>query len=467
MFIFRTIRLSFNKYAFWLLILLGTYLRLYKADEFPIYQNDDGLFYVWAGNSVLDDLKHPTSLTIFESNTNALVWRSQVNNHVPHERFGYRLSDPWFDAPLLGTILIALPARLVGYTEFGQIPHILVRSSALLASVTSLVLVYWLALRLWDQKVAYFSLSVFTVWPLAVFSSRQSYLENIMIPFALFGALVLWNNRGKWQGWLLGLVSSACILIKFSGVMVALWVGYWLYKQGQKVPIKQAITILTISLLLYTAYGLWSGGETFLRTLSKQSGRGMHVGSWTYLVMKPEVQGVIDDGWWILSLFASVWLITKRNDKRSKFISSFIFSWWLIVFLMSGIENTSPWYKNVALPFMAIALGRFLAFWWETRNAYITLLILLFGLTGWSLAGYTIPSIYLRLGTLLLISVVGVYIVNDKRKEIYLAKKLIMLLVFLLSMIGNIQAVRLYPALKCADGTCINPEKIVLPSNLH
>jgi len=108
------------------MIIIGVSFRIYEGDRFPINQNDDSPFYVWLGNSLKENFFQPSSLTIFEADNPHLFWRSQYHDYVPLDRFGFRLSNLWFDHPFFGSLLIALPARFLGYTGFSQIPQLLV-----------------------------------------------------------------------------------------------------------------------------------------------------------------------------------------------------------------------------------------------------------------------------------------------------------------------------------------------------
>src|SRR3972149_9018277 len=138
----------------WILVLLGVILRSYKVDVYPVDNNDDGLFYTWAGLSLYDNPLSPASHSIFDRDNPALIWRSQFMDFQPLDRFGLKLINPWLDHPPLATLLIALPAKLLGYQTFELVPQIIVRFPAIIASIFTLWLTYLVAFKLFGRKTA-------------------------------------------------------------------------------------------------------------------------------------------------------------------------------------------------------------------------------------------------------------------------------------------------------------------------
>lgn len=439
------------------------YLRIDRGDQFPIYQNDDGLFYVWAGNSILDNFFHPTSLTIFETENENLIWRSQYRNTVPAEQFGYRLTDPWFDHPFFASILIALPARLMGYTDFSQIPQMVVRIPAFVAAFVTLILTYALTARLFSKKVGLFAVALLAFWPLAIFSSRQSYIENIMTPFWLGSLWLTWEigekkNTHKGMFFILLVINTFLGWSKFIGYVSFAISGYWLLraKRNKEAIIMGVITI--ISLALYLGYGSLVGGEYFWSTLLNQGSRGTYLTSIFDILRSPDIFGIIEDGWWYIGWLSILW--TMRNNKPgSKFVVTNIIFWMLALFFLVGQENNSPWYRYPIYPLLAISMANLIVYWWRTKNFIITGLILMLGLTGYKIAGIDFSGQYLRLMIIFVIfaAVVGQFKQNNIRHWI---NKGIIILLLGGALVGNMLAVRKYPYIICKDGNCPTPTKI-------
>ena len=222
----------------WLVIALGVFLRGFRADQYPIDNNDDGLFYVWAGNSFWDNPLKVTSHSIFEADNPSLVFRSQFMDYIPVERFGMKIVRPWFDHPPLATALIALPARLLGYRDLVQVPHLIVRLPALIASIFTLWLTYLVAEKLFNKKIAWFSLLFLATIPYFVVASRQSFIENLLTPVFLGGILTALNyiktGKRKWLN-LLMIVSLLTGWFKITGFVIPfLMAGYLMMSKKER-----------------------------------------------------------------------------------------------------------------------------------------------------------------------------------------------------------------------------------------
>lgn len=477
----------------WLLIILGIFLRVDRGDRFPVYQNDDGLFYTWAGLSMLENFSSPTSLSVFETNNPFLIWRSQYMPFEPVQEFGFRIVRPWFDLPPLGTLLISLPAYALGYRGFSQIPHLIVRLPAFVASVFTLLGTYLLGKSLFGRASARWALIFFAVWPLAVFSHRQSYLENILTPFillalwafyrlyALRSTFTLSGTEGLYatnvRRWLWRLV-LLCVMIagwiKIPGFGLSLVIAYWLLAKKDWFRLKQLFTVTLISFGLYLIYGHLIGGPAFWQTLTNQAGRGAYLTSWFYMLTTPDVFGPIRDGWWLLGWLALLW-VGSRPGKANRFLLINTILWMVVIFVTSGRENTSPWYRYPLFPFLMIALGEVVREFWhsvtQTRAVSQTgfiwaVLFFLFGLTGWELAGFTVGSNVLRFGIVIVIAVFFTSLVSNHRVN-RLISQLVAASLIGLMLLGNIAAVRRYPFLRCPPGECLEPTKLSIPFSIE
>lgn len=441
----------------WTVITAGMVLRIYQGDVFPTYQNDDGLFYTWAGNSILDNFYHPTSLTIFETHNPRLFWRSQYRNIQPAEQFGYRLSDLWFDHPFFATVLIALPARLMGYADFSQIPHMVVRIPAFVMGFFTLILTYLLASKIFSRRVGLVATIVLAFWPLAVFSSRQSYLENIMTPFWLLSLLMTWKSMHetrKW--WYLPLIIFCDIFLAWSkiiGYLSFAVTGYWFMQKRQYRWVAITVASAVLSFLLYLGYGSWIGGSYFWQTLVNQGGRGSYVTSIFTILQSPNIYGMVEDGWWFISLIGLFWL-SRSKQESSRFLVMNIVFWLVALFFFVGPQNNSPWYRYPMYPLLAMATAQLLVYWWKTRDVVVGSMIFMLGLTGYRLAHIEIGSIYLRL---LLVIIMSMFFIFPKKK--YIGRGAIVI-ILLLSILGNILAIRKYPNFVCNDHNCTTPIKI-------
>jgi hypothetical protein len=441
----------------WLVIGLGVFLRGFKADSYPVDNNDDGLFYVWAGNSFWDNPFQVTSHSIFDQGNPALIWRSQFMDYIPLERFGFKIVRPWFDHPPLGAALISLPARWLGYTNLEQIPHLIVRYPALVASIFSLWLTYLLAKDLFGEKVGRWSLLFLATIPYFVIAHRQSFLENFLTPVFL-GSLVLLRQK-RFIALLVLVFCSGWF--KITGFIVPLLVGGWLLYKKELKPGWGVIGVGLASALSYLAYGWLTNGQVFWQTLSRQGGRGSFVGSFFYGLTQPEFYGRFNDGWYVLGFLLSFWLIAKYKNKAVKFWAWFFSGWMLVLFLTAGRFANSPWFRYPLFPFVAMAIGYYVNKLIKENSLFLVLPLFLLGMTGFDLAGIEIQPLWLRIFTVLFFLPYGLDLICQeerlKRLTGWLSKIFVIGLVLL-----NVWVSLRFSTVHCLEERCLAPLKIIL-----
>ncbi|OGV96067.1 hypothetical protein A2W24_00830 [Microgenomates group bacterium RBG_16_45_19] len=451
----------------WLVILAGMVLRIHNGDYFPIYQNDDSPYYVWLGNSLYDSFRAPSSLTIFDQNNPTLFWRSQYRDFIPAERFGFRLSDRYFDHPFLASLVIALPARYFGFTGFTQIPQMIVRLPALVTALITLCLTYLLAKQTFNETVGLLAITFLAFWPMAVFSQRQGYLENLITPALLLGLILLRQMRfrvsrakfmvlvgcGFWAAW-----------TKFAGYVLFGIFIYFLNLSKQDKWAKLMLGAALGTLGLYLVYGVGIGGEHFWWTLSQQSTRGAYLSSMFTFFSSPQVQGSLEDGWWYLGLSGMIYTVTKK-DWQSQLIGWPALAWLITAFFLAGPSNTSPWYIYPIYPLLMISTAVMLTQCLKLFPLAGEMLLIMLGLTGWRLAGFELPSSYLRLALTGWALINGLMLFYPKIIKPIFGHRLIFSGLIVLAIIGNIFAIRRVPNRVCGVGGCTEPTKIILPNS--
>jgi len=448
----------------WGLIFLGVFLRSYKADTYPIDNNDDGLFYVWAGSSFWDNPLEVTSHSIFEAGNKALIWRSQFMDYIPVERFGMKIVRPWFDHPPIGTALIALPARLLGYKSLEQIPHLIVRLPALIASIFTLFLTYLLGKKLFGEKTGRLSLLFMATIPYFVVAHRQSFLENFITPMLLGGLVVLLNylkSKNKKDLYILIGLSFLTGWFKVTGFIIPFLIAGWLfYKKEKKAGWYLAITGL-VSALSYVGYGLLTNSQVFLATILNQGGRGTFVNSFFDGLTRPEFYGEFRDGWYVLGFLLTFVLMISN---KSKFFNWFMSGWLMVLFLTAGRMANSPWYRYPLIPFLAIAIGYYINKLLKKPSLFLVLPFFLLGLTGFDLINVDIPANMLRIISVLFLGPFAAEFVfkgrNWKKINYWLIKVFVIFLV-ILNIIVNF---KLTTAI-CSKKRCLLPQKIILNVN--
>lgn len=453
----------------WVVIFVGVFFRSYKADLFPIDNNDDGLYYVWTGNSFLANPLQLTSHTIFDTKNEALLWRSQYHDFIPHERFGMKIVQPWFDHPPFGTILISLPAHLLGYTQLEQIPQLIVRMPALIASIFTLLFTFLIARKLFSQQIAFAALLFLALTPYFVFAHRQSYLENILTPIFLSSILFYLSYTESKKKYFLILSAATAFLcgwIKIPAFAVpAMFLGWSMYRKDW-LATKLFLGTAVVSVASYIGYGLLSDTHFFLGTITNQGVRGMYLSSFIDSFVKPGFYGSFMDGSYILGLLFCLMIAVKKNKtEQEKFFSWLFIAWLLVLFLTSGEYNNSAWYKYPLIPFMSIGLGVFAAELWNTLSIYLYIPFLLYGLSGYDLAKFPISSQVLRIAVLAITIPFFLYLCFPKNRQVYLVARLAVISLFIAIIVGNILAIQRYPVQRCLEEPCLQPNKIILQQN--
>jgi len=448
----------------WLVVLLGVFLRGFRADRYPVDNNDDGLFYVWAGSSFLDNPLKITSHSIFETDNPALIWRSQFMDYIPLERFGMKIVRPWFDHPPLGAILAAIPAKILGYVNLEQIPHLIVRYPALVASILTLFLTYILAEKLFKKRVAFLSLVFLATIPYFVIAHRQSFLENFLTPLWLAGLIFLLRFLEKKSSQDLMVVVIVGFLsgwFKITGFSIPIMLAGWLWYKKQKKPGLMVAGAGLLSGLLYWTYGLVTNAQVFSQTLANQGIRGAFLSSFFFGLTRPEFYGEFNDGWYILGFLLSFWLALKHKKESTKFFGWFFTGWLLVLFLTAGRLANSPWYRYPLIPFMAMAIGYYINKLLKNNQVFWVLPLYLLGLTGLDLAGIEISASLVRMGTILFFAPYLMQLIWQKK--IFRTASYWLTRIFLVSVvILNIYVSLIFSQVQCQRERCLAPQKIVI-----
>jgi hypothetical protein len=128
--------------------------------------------------------------------------------------------------------------------------------------------------------------------------------------------------------------------------------------------------------------------------------------------------------------------------------------WLLVLFLVGGRFNNSPWYYYPLIPFLAINLGYFANQAVKANNLFMALPFWLLGLTGFDLIGIDIPPTILRLAT---IGFFAPFVLNFKKITYWLIRIFLVTLILL-----NIYVTLRYPAVHCQLERCLAPTKIIV-----
>jgi 4-amino-4-deoxy-L-arabinose transferase-like glycosyltransferase len=457
--------------AMWLIVIVGVFLRTHNADNFPVSNNDDGLIYTWAGASQLNDPTNFVSLTIFDQGNESLIWRSQYKNFIPHQEFGMKITRPWFDHPPLGVLIIGTIPHLLGYDNIEQMPHMIVRFSAILASIFTMILTFELAKKLFNKKAAFLSLAFMATIPYFVFAQRQAYLENFMNPIFLASLiLIIKYFDSKKTKYFVGSLLAALFLgwMKIIGFAIPFMLAGWLLKNKKTKEGIITIGANIVSIASYAAYGLLINKQAFLQLLSSQGERGAFVSSFYKAMTSIEIYQSFDSGWYVLGLVLSIALMVgviknKKEEKGRELFSWFFITWLIILFILSGRYNNSPWYRYPLIPFMSIAIGYFTAAAIKTKDLFKAGILFLLGLTGLDLISVEMNSTMVRLITLGYFGALASHYIFDNKITKLLADLVIKLFIIFLIALNIFVVFKYYSTTYCnEDVHCLTPTKIIL-----
>jgi len=448
----------------WLLILLGVCLRSFKADIYPVDNNDDGLYYAWAGLTSWNNPLNPSAHSIFDAKNPNLIWRSQYRDYIPLEIFGMKIVEPWMDHPPLGTLIISLPAKILGYKGFVPIPQLIVRFPAIIASIFTLWLTYVLGKMLFGEKTAKLSLLFLATIPYFVIAHRQAFLENFLTPLFL-GCLVylikFLKTNGKKDLIMLIILSFLAGWFKIVGFAVPFMIMAWLW---HKKKVRAGFYLLgtgIASVASYLAYGLIVDKQAFLMTITNQGVRGAFVNSFFDALTHLEFYGEFKDGWYVLGFILSFMLMMKYKKEKFRFFSWFFTSWLIILFLASGRMSNSSWYRYPLIPFMSIGIGYYANQLLKKNNIFLVIIFWLLGLTGFDLLNINIASSILRPITIGFFTIYGLnFIWQNKifKNLAFWTTRIFILGLVLLNIYVNLR----YSTVHCMKERCLAPVKIIV-----
>jgi 4-amino-4-deoxy-L-arabinose transferase-like glycosyltransferase len=189
------------------------------------------------------------------------------------------LAWSYFDHPPMVAYFIRLGTWLFGDTILG------IRSMAILAMVAASVLVYILALLLFDdRRVGLLSLLWFSVMPHTAFFSIIMFPDTPAILFwtlTCVGLAMVWRSgRGEWW-YLVGVAVGLLLLSKYTGVFLICGIAAWLLASTEMRPwLKRPEPYVAglIALLLFSPVIVWNAQHGWASFI-KQFGRALDVSS--------------------------------------------------------------------------------------------------------------------------------------------------------------------------------------------
>jgi 4-amino-4-deoxy-L-arabinose transferase-like glycosyltransferase len=287
--------------------------------------------------------------------------------------------SPYFDhVPFYGLVVGGWSLLFGGYS-FETISLKVIRIIPFICSVTTSILLFFLAKRLYGYRTALYAFLVYSTVTLFVMNGRVVLAENLLTTFLVGGIYVYIRHRHVFRSSiaaLLSIVSFLSFQTKELGIAVSIIFSSLLLID--KVHFKYAMPILfsgIVSIALFFLYGAYFGWEQFLKVFHVQGFREIGPQTLLYITSTPIiVNKIYYDGWYFLGFFALAFSLIDFSKNKYIIVPSFVYLCTLLIFLTQ--KGEMGWYNIPLFPFMSIAIARYVV---ESMEKYywISLIMLL------------------------------------------------------------------------------------------
>ena len=358
-----------------LILLLSLILRLHNYGLYPQRgATSDEYTYAFLGISLLKD-HVPVSWSVFPAYKNI--------RHVTIRKLYFPIVWPYFDHPPLSGFLTGGLSLLVGQDSFEKVDLKTIRLVPIILSIFSSVLVFLIALHLYNYKTAAWALLIYSTTTMFVINGRIALSENVLTPIFLLSVYLftLFEKKISYgKAIIFGVLSGLAFWTKEVGIVVFISLFYLFKNKG--VSIKPFMIFVGVSFLIissYFLYGAYYDWELFLKIWSSQSSR--EIGPQTLhmlftnsiIVNKPYM-----DGWYFFGFLSIFYSLVDFRKNRLMAVPA-LFYLLLLIFSLTR-HGEMGWYAIPLFPFMAIASGRMLVANIEKKSWCIFTFLLFVGL---------------------------------------------------------------------------------------
>jgi len=450
------INLVFTLLALCAIIWIGNKLRVYNYAQVPLPgETRDEYSFAWLGLSLIQD-NYPiawSGIGAYENTNQKYINVDQIFDTYPNQP-AFPIDKPWFDHPPLFGLIVGGYAHLKGVDSFEEASVIILRRPMLKLAVIDLILVFWLASRLFDKKTGLLASLLVAIVPVIAISSRLALAENGYIPLILVTMISAdyYFETKKIKFWIISVfMGFLAILMKLSGVSIFVYLLLLgiLYGTKQKLNLTLiTITGMVLALTSFVLYGYYFGWETFLNVFQTNAQRfyGSSSEIIIHAVVKSKVVNDFSDGWvtagWI-SFFVVMgygWMKNKKIMALSLMAVAYA-----LVYILFGSEPYG-WYRYPFYPILMIFTARYIIKLYKDNNLplFIMLLMLPVGTAVHRLVGVEGFQKYvtlLRYGVIFFIISLIIYFCKPKYT---LFIKVFMLIFLTLSIFVSIKLIYFY-----------------------
>ncbi len=357
------------------IVLISLLIRLHNYDIYPQRgASSDEYTYAFLGVSLIT--KHiPISWSAFPEYKN--------RQNLTIKNLYFPIVYPYFDHPPLNGLLTGGWAVLNGEDTFPKIELKTVRLVPIFLSVLSSILVFLIALRLYNYKTAIWALLIYSTATSFVMNGRVVFAENLMTPLIL-GTIYLFSsfrkNMNLKKAIILGALCGLAFLTKILGVSIFLTILYLFLEE--KIKTKYVITLCIIFLLFalsFVAYGKFYDMDLFWKIFFDQSGRETGPQSIWFLMSNPIiVNKVYYDGWYLFGILSIFFAFSDYVKNKLIIIPFFAYFTLLILSITGG--NAMGSYMLPLFPFMAIASARLVTESLEKESWFVFVMLFFVGM---------------------------------------------------------------------------------------
>lgn len=365
-----TIRSTFYlKMAVIIILLIGLNLRSHNYTQNPPRgASSDEYSYSFMGVSLLTS-GAPTTW----SNLQAYEKYGAKRKSITIDKIYFPLVTPYFDHPPLNGILVGMWAILNGENTFDKITLGTIRQIPIALGLLTSLLIFFLAKKVYNTKVAFWSLLIYTASPLIVMNTRTVFAENLVTPLFLLSLLIInYTKKIALKHILMfALLSGLAFWAKEFGLVVFVSTLLLLIYHRTKRNYILIFSVVSIFLMaLYPLYGYFYNWELYKAVIFTQSSRILGPNTLYTLFFHPIiVNKLYFDGWYLLG-FVSFFAAFKNFSKHLHILLP-AFAYFFIMLFFLNHEGEMGWYMIVMFPFMSILTAALLSESIKEKGWYI------------------------------------------------------------------------------------------------
>lgn len=355
------------------ILFLGIFIRNVNLYTWPrLGATFDEYAWTWQGISLLTT-GVPTSWSYHPQYKN--------KKEIIYRKTRFILVKPYLEHPPAFGLVAGSYALLNGASGMFDITIEKIRGLALIMGTISILLVYLLTKKLYDERTGLIAALLYAVVPSVAVGSRLVQNENFFIPVwlaVLYLTSIFLDKKKSWARNLAAVLCGVLLLAKVPWVAAPFSVCIILLANKRYLDIAKFLAVVIPIFLLYFAYGLYFDKDVFLGLWGLQLNRYDITFSSIYaLFQKPFLTDrYLTDGWIYFGWFASILLLTK-DFKKNLIVISALVSYFLVFLIAIPDEAGHGWYRYPFYPFLIVAIALFLKEYFA-KNWLLTFFFIVF-----------------------------------------------------------------------------------------